>query len=84
MRKFEPKGLKWAGPDFSWAANINFQKETITHTKNQQYYMNHLKIYISSNVGFRPQIYKLGPIGPKMGGARFFLDCNSQFSKRRT
>ena len=61
---------------FSKGNNNTYQKSTILNEPFGK--------YISSNVGFRPKIYKLGPIGPKMGGARFFLDCNSQFSKRRT
>ena len=58
------KGLKRAGPDFSWTSNIDFPQEdrkTSIYTKNQQHSMNSLEDK-GSNVDFGP---KRGEIGPK-------------------
>ena len=58
----DQKGLKKAGPDFSWTSNINFPQEdhkTSIYTKNQQHSMNRLED-IGSNVDFGPKRGKFG------------------------
>ena len=77
---------KWAGLGFSWTININFPKEDHTISFYNQSKQNSMYSSedISQNADFGQKGAILGQKGPKIGVARFFLDCKPQFSKRRS
>ena len=84
--KLDQKGPKMGGAGFFPDCKHQFSKKdrkTSFYTKIQENSMNHLED-IRKNVNLGPKRANVDNKGPKMGGARFFLDCKGQSSKKNT